>query len=142
MTSVDCSPASGKHRGVGGDRPELACVCNDVIMINSPFPTAGALFFHLHTLDNTHLTTANMPAQYPQRKIGTDSVSAQGLGCMGMSFAYTSKGGYNDEESLKVLTRAADLGITFWDTSDIYGQFMEASRECSRLTSKNRSTHQ
>lgn len=62
-----------------------------------------------------------MPASYPQRKIGTDSVSAQGLGCMGMSFAYTSNGGYNDEESLKVLTRAADLGITLWDTSDIYG---------------------
>lgn len=64
-----------------------------------------------------------MASQYPQRKIGDDSVSAQGLGCMGMSFGYTSYGGYNDEESLKVLTRAADLGITFWDTSDIYGPF-------------------
>lgn len=60
-------------------------------------------------------------AKYPQRKIGEDSVSAQGLGCMGMSFAYTSYGGYDDDESLKVLTKAADLGITFWDTSDIYG---------------------
>ena len=40
---------------------------------------------------------------------------------MGMSFAYTSYGGYDDAESLKVLTKAADLGITFWDTSDIYG---------------------
>lgn len=42
---------------------------------------------------------------------------------MGMSFGYTSYGGYNDEESLKVLTRAADLGVTFWDTSDVYGPF-------------------
>lgn len=58
---------------------------------------------------------------YPQRTIGETKVSAQGLGCMGMSFAYTSFGGQNDTESAKVLTAAADLGITFWDTSDIYG---------------------
>ncbi|KAK7963484.1 aldo-keto reductase [Apiospora saccharicola] len=64
-----------------------------------------------------------MAAKFPQRKIGNDSVSALGLGCMGMSFGYTSNGGYDEAESLKVLTRAADLGITFWDTSDIYGPF-------------------
>jgi aryl-alcohol dehydrogenase-like predicted oxidoreductase len=64
-----------------------------------------------------------MAAKYPQRKIGEDLVSAQGLGCMGMSFGYTSYGGYDDEESFNVLTRAADMGITFWDTSDIYGPF-------------------
>ncbi|KAI0471002.1 aldo-keto reductase [Xylariaceae sp. FL0804] len=64
-----------------------------------------------------------MAAKFPQRKIGEDSVSALGLGCMGMSFGYNSFGGFNDEESFKVLTRAADLGITFWDTSDIYGPF-------------------
>ncbi|KAK6196801.1 hypothetical protein LQW54_011162 [Pestalotiopsis sp. IQ-011] len=62
-------------------------------------------------------------AKYPQRKIGETSVSAIGLGCMGMSFGYTSYGGYDDDESLKVLTRAADAGVTFWDTSDIYGPF-------------------
>lgn len=63
-----------------------------------------------------------MAPQYPKRKIGDDEVSAQGLGCMGMSFAYSS-GGFKDEESLQVLTWAADHGITFWDTSDIYGPF-------------------
>lgn len=57
-----------------------------------------------------------MASKYPQRKLGDDLVSAIGLGCMGMSFAYTSNGGYNDEESLKLLTKAADMGITFWDT--------------------------
>ena len=62
-----------------------------------------------------------MGSKYPQRKIGNESVSAQGLGCMGMSFAYTSYGGYDDNESLKVLSRSADMGVTFWDTSDIYG---------------------
>ncbi|KXL49838.1 hypothetical protein M433DRAFT_62052 [Acidomyces richmondensis BFW] len=60
-------------------------------------------------------------AKYPQRKIGDDMVSAQGLGCMGMSFGYTSFGGYDDKASAEVLTRAADLGINFWDTSDVYG---------------------
>ncbi|KAI1339094.1 aldo-keto reductase [Xylariaceae sp. FL0016] len=64
-----------------------------------------------------------MAAKFPQRKIGDDNVSALGLGCMGMSFGYHSFGGFNDEESYKVLTKAADMGITFWDTSDIYGPF-------------------
>ncbi|KAI1749730.1 aldo-keto reductase [Xylaria castorea] len=63
-----------------------------------------------------------MAAKYPQRKIGDDSVSALGLGCMGMSFAYASSG-FDDEESYKVLTRAADAGICFWDTADMYGPF-------------------
>lgn len=40
-----------------------------------------------------------------------------------MSFGYTSFGGYDDTESSQVLTRAADLGITFWDTGDIYGPY-------------------
>lgn len=64
-----------------------------------------------------------MAAKYPQRNIGDDSVSAIGLGCMGMSFSYASFGGFNEEESYKVLTRAADAGITFWDTADMYGPF-------------------
>lgn len=58
---------------------------------------------------------------FPTRKIGDDDVSAIGLGCMGMSFGYTSFGGMDDKESLNVLTRSADLGMTFWDTSDVYG---------------------
>jgi aryl-alcohol dehydrogenase-like predicted oxidoreductase len=40
---------------------------------------------------------------------------------MGMSLGYTSFSGYDDTESSQVLIRAADLGITFWDTSNIYG---------------------
>jgi aryl-alcohol dehydrogenase-like predicted oxidoreductase len=51
---------------------------------------------------------------YPKRPFGNgEQVSAQGLGCMGMSQAYSSFGGYDDEESLKTLTEAADIGITF-----------------------------
>ncbi|KAL0483903.1 aldo-keto reductase [Acrasis kona] len=59
-----------------------------------------------------------------KKRLGSTDVyvSEQGLGCMGMSSSY-SISQLNDEESLKVLTRAADLGITFWDTSDVYGPF-------------------
>lgn len=60
--------------------------------------------------------------KFPQRKIGDDFVSAMGLGYMGMAIQLPSRP-LNDEESLKVLTAAADMGVTFWDTSDMYGPF-------------------
>jgi aryl-alcohol dehydrogenase-like predicted oxidoreductase len=47
-------------------------------------------------------------------------VPAIGLGCMGMSDFYGSS---SETDNLRVLERAAELGCTFWDTSDIYGPF-------------------
>lgn len=46
-----------------------------------------------------------------------EKLSAVGLGCMGMSFAY---GPTDDRESIATLHRALDLGINFWDTADMY----------------------
>ncbi|WP_367139371.1 MULTISPECIES: aldo/keto reductase [Streptomyces] len=52
------------------------------------------------------------------RYLGELAVSAQGLGCMGMSHGY---GATDDAQSIATLHHALDLGVTFWDTSDFYG---------------------
>ncbi|MEP6696072.1 MAG: aldo/keto reductase [Pseudonocardiales bacterium] len=56
----------------------------------------------------------------PHRLLGTAGlkVSAQGLGCMGMSQSY---GAADETESVATIRRALDLGVTFLDTSDVYG---------------------
>ncbi|SOC53444.1 Predicted oxidoreductase [Chromohalobacter canadensis] len=78
-----------------------------------------------------------------KRTLGNDfAVSAIGLGCMGMSEFY---GPRDDSESLRVLERAVELGVDFFDTADMYGphhneeligRFLARSKAQIRIASK------
>lgn len=56
----------------------------------------------------------------PKRQLRDLTVSALGLGCMGMSAFY---GDTDEAESLRTLDRALELGVTFFDTADMYGPY-------------------
>jgi len=58
-----------------------------------------------------------------KRKLGESGleVSAIGLGCMGMSFAYGRPEERDERESIATIHRAIDLGVTFFDTAEAYG---------------------
>ena len=57
------------------------------------------------------------------KELGSQNIRASqlGLGCMGMSEFY---GPRNDADSLLTLQKAIDLGVTFWDTADAYGPYL------------------
>jgi aryl-alcohol dehydrogenase-like predicted oxidoreductase len=61
-----------------------------------------------------------MARELPRRQLGKGglTVSAVGLGCMSMSGTY---GQSDDAQSIAVIHRALDLGVTFLDSSDMYG---------------------
>jgi aryl-alcohol dehydrogenase-like predicted oxidoreductase len=55
------------------------------------------------------------------RKLGSQlSVFPVGLGCMGMSHAY---GGQDEKDAIRTLHRAVELGVTLFDTAEVYGPF-------------------
>src|SRR6186713_3405983 len=58
-----------------------------------------------------------------KRELGNSGleVSAIGLGCMGLSFGYGSE--TNKEDAIKLIRRAFELGVTFFDTAEAYGPF-------------------
>ena len=58
------------------------------------------------------------------RKLGNQGleVSSIGLGCMGLSFGYGAA--IDKQEAIKLIRRAYELGVTFFDTAEIYGPFV------------------
>src|SRR3954453_22627812 len=59
-----------------------------------------------------------------KRKLGNSNleVSAIGLGCMGMSFGYGPP--KNKQEMIALLRAAVERGVTFFDTAEVYGPFI------------------
>ncbi|OQP64056.1 aldehyde oxidase [Niastella vici] len=58
-----------------------------------------------------------------KRKLGNSGleVSAIGLGCMGLSFAYGTE--TNKADAIQLLRKAVEMGVTFFDTAEAYGPF-------------------
>ena len=59
-----------------------------------------------------------------QRTLGAGlTVSEIGLGCMSLTGAYGNTGGPSREDSIALIRHAVDLGVTFFDTAEVYGPF-------------------
>lgn len=60
----------------------------------------------------------------PKRQLGNSGleVSAIGLGCMGMSFGYGPA--HDKQEMIKLIRKAVELGVTFFDTAEVYGPYV------------------
>lgn len=70
------------------------------------------------------INTEVMETKMPTRKLGKSNleVSALGLGCMGMSFGYGPPA--NKKEMIALIRSAVEQGVTFFDTAEVYGPFI------------------
>lgn len=64
-----------------------------------------------------------METTIQKRKLGNSGleVSALGLGCMGMSFGYGTVA--DEKEMISMIRKAVDMGVTFFDTAEVYGPY-------------------
>ena len=77
-----------------------------------------------------------------KRRLGQSDleVSAIGLGCMGMSFSPTALAEERDEsESIATIHRAIELGVTFFDTAEVYGPYAQRGPAGARARGEARS---
>ena len=74
-----------------------------------------------------------------KRRLGSSGleVSAIGLGCMGMSFGYGPAGERN--EMISVIRAAVEQGVTFFDTAEAYGPFVNEAARASAPATKEAS---
>ena len=93
----------------------------------------------LEDLDTSHSASgrslemqSSTENQMKKRKLGKSGleVSAVGLGCMGMSFGYGPAGEKN--EMISVIRAAVELGVTFFDTAEVYGPFTKRNLSVKR----------
>ena len=66
------------------------------------------------------------------RKLGNSNleVSAIGLGCMGLNYAYSNT--LDKQESISLLQAAEERGITFFDTAEMYGPFLSTGQKLAK----------
>ena len=95
-------------------------------MIEQPKRIYSDYFYRHETLLSDHalMTGGSLwkDEQMKKRTLGNNlSVSALGLGCMGMTHAYSPTG--DESSAIATLHRAVELGVTFFDTAEVYGPY-------------------
>jgi len=85
-------------------------------------PFNGFAQFVLTQYNNSKMITDKNTTLLPTRKLGTLEVSAMGLGCMNFHHAFYPR--TTKQEAIKVIQRAYELGVTFFDTAINYGPFL------------------
>ena len=104
------TPGSGKSFSAKREIANAFLVTDDDIIVNDPEGEYGwKVFLQIRR---------NLNMEY--RTLGNDlTVSAVGLGCMGMSHAYGAPA--NKKEMTELLAQAVGMGYTFFDTAEVYG---------------------